>query len=127
MGASSIRLNTRTTNSSSRLVPHTDRAKMDQLPEAVAQLLHSVSPAHLCQACFALASCAVLAVAITPTRERKLLVNYGARSHGAPTADTASAAATRHHRNGSSPATWPCAGRFAVRPAVGRAAVRVPG
>lgn len=64
---------------------------MDQLPEAVAQLLNSVSPAHFCQACFTLASCAVLAVAITPTRERKLLVNYGARSEGQPTPDNAAA------------------------------------
>lgn len=65
---------------------------MDLLPEAAAQLLYSVSPAHICQAAFALASCAVLAVAVTPSRERKLLVNYGARSHGEPTADTAAAA-----------------------------------
>lgn len=62
---------------------------MDQLPEAVAQLLHSVSPAHLCQACFTLASCAVLAVAITPSRGRKLLVNYGARGEGRSTAGDA--------------------------------------
>lgn len=74
---------------------HSGKTTMDLLPEAAAQLLYSVSPAHLCQAAFALASCAVLAVAATPSRERKLLVNYGARSHGAPTADTASAAATR--------------------------------
>lgn len=65
---------------------------MKLLPEAAAQLLYSVSPAHLCQAAFALASCAVLAVAVTPSRERKLLVNYGARSHAEPTADTAAAA-----------------------------------
>ncbi|KAH8749914.1 hypothetical protein F5883DRAFT_229079 [Diaporthe sp. PMI_573] len=64
---------------------------MEQLTKAVGQLLCSVSPAHLCQACFALTSCAVLAVAVTPSRERKLLVNYGARSQGQPTADNAAA------------------------------------
>lgn len=64
---------------------------MEQLPKAVGQLLYSVSPAHLCQACFALASCAVLAVAITPSRERKLLVNYGARSQEQPAADDVAA------------------------------------
>jgi 3-oxo-5-alpha-steroid 4-dehydrogenase 3 / polyprenol reductase len=62
---------------------------MEQLSRAVGQLLYPVSPAHLCQACFALASCAVLAVAVTPSRERKLLVNYGARSQGQLAADIA--------------------------------------
>lgn len=66
---------------------------MEDLPKAAAHLLCSVSPAHLCQAAFALASCAVLAVAATPFRERKLLVNYGARSHGGPTAVATSTAA----------------------------------
>lgn len=65
---------------------------MEELPKAAVQLLYSVSPAHLCQAGFTLASCAVLAVAVAPTRERKLLVNYGARSQGDST--TVAAAAT---------------------------------
>lgn len=71
---------------------HSAKTTIEMLPEAAAQLLYSVSPAHLCQAAFALASCAVLAVAVTPSKERKLLVNYGARSHGEPSADTAAAA-----------------------------------
>ncbi|KAL1854349.1 3-oxo-5-alpha-steroid 4-dehydrogenase [Diaporthe australafricana] len=68
---------------------------MEDLPKAAAYLLYSVSPAHLCQAAFALASSAVLAVAVTPSRERKLLVNYGARSHGGSTADATSTAAAQ--------------------------------
>lgn len=75
-------------------VAHTGKATMELLPEAAAQLLYSTSPAHLCQASFALASCAVLAVAVTPSRERRLLVNYGARSQGEPMAYTAAATAT---------------------------------
>ncbi|POS75796.1 hypothetical protein DHEL01_v205812 [Diaporthe helianthi] len=72
---------------------------MDQLLEAVAQVRHSLSPAHLCQACFALASCAVLAVAITPSSERKLLVNYGARSQGQSTAENNTVAGQRDDDN----------------------------
>ncbi|KAI3395287.1 hypothetical protein diail_1485 [Diaporthe ilicicola] len=67
---------------------------MEDLPRAAAHLLYSVSPANLCQAAFALASCAVLAVTITPSKERELLVNYGARSHGeSTTTDDATAPA----------------------------------
>ncbi|KAK2604234.1 hypothetical protein N8I77_007180 [Diaporthe amygdali] len=66
---------------------------MEELPKAAVQLLYSVSPAQLCQAGFTLASCAVLAVAVAPTRERKLLVNYGARSQGDSTTGAAAAAA----------------------------------
>lgn len=78
------------THDRSRLA-HSGKTTMELLPKAAAQLLYSVSPARLCQAAFALASCAVLAVAVTPSRERKLLVNYGARSHGQPPADTTAA------------------------------------
>ena len=61
---------------------------MDRWQEAT-ELLLSVSPARWCQVCFTLATCAVLAVAIAPSAERKLLVNYGARGHDS----TATAAA----------------------------------
>lgn len=74
---------------------HTGKTTMEQLLKALAQLPYSVSPALVCQAGFALASCAVLAVAATPSRERKLLVNYGARSHGESAAATSAAAAAR--------------------------------
>ncbi|KUI59853.1 hypothetical protein VP1G_07063 [Cytospora mali] len=62
---------------------------MGHWQEDAVELLLSVSPASWCQICFTLATCAVLAVAIAPKAERKLLVNYGARAHDS----TATAAA----------------------------------
>lgn len=48
------------------------------------------SPSHCLQLFFALASCFVLSVAVAPSAERKLLMNYGARSsHGPDVAGTA--------------------------------------
>lgn len=63
---------------------------MEHWLEQATELLLSVSPAHWCQICFTLATCAVLAVAAAPSAERKLLVNYGARAHDS----TATAATT---------------------------------
>ncbi|ROW12054.1 hypothetical protein VMCG_00768 [Cytospora schulzeri] len=63
---------------------------MEYWKEAATELLLSVSPASWCQICFTLATCAVLAVAVAPSAERNLLVNYGARAHDS----TATAAAT---------------------------------
>lgn len=59
-------------------------ATRDHWQEAT-DLLFFVSPARWCQVCFTLATCAVLAIAIAPSAERRLLVNYGARGHD-PTA-----------------------------------------
>lgn len=61
---------------------------MEHWLEATIELLLSVSPAHWCQICFTLATCAVLAVAAAPSAERKLLVNYGARAHGSTATTT---------------------------------------
>lgn len=69
---------------------------MEHWQAAATELLLSVSPAHWCQICFTLATCAVLAVAAAPSAERKLLVNYGARAHDS----TATAAATNNHEEG---------------------------
>lgn len=53
------------------------------LRDTLNNLSYPESPSQCLQLLFALASCFVLSVAIAPSAERKLLMNYGARnSHG---------------------------------------------
>lgn len=57
--------------------------------DVLSSWLYFSSPSQCLQILFAIASCLVLSIAIAPSTERKLLMNYGARSsHGLTPADT---------------------------------------